>query len=246
MSAIEHDNIDYSHIAKVLLVGDSGTGKSSLFNQMLKREFCEYIPSTIGVDFHSLIVKLDVKKMPDRRKFITADDTVRSAMLERITRELTKKSGIKLQIWDAAGQEKFHRIIQNFYKNASIIIIVFDLFDRSSFDHLPKWLHELGQLNDFTNGLPLIYLIGNKRDLETSYRHKAVTDNEIENFCNKYNIVSYHPLSAKTDASDIQDFVKLISHDLFYHVESIKQMKNFELKVDNTNLERNAICCNLL
>tara|TARA_B110000285_G_C14678214_1_gene403483 strand:+ start:145 stop:459 length:315 start_codon:yes stop_codon:yes gene_type:complete len=50
---------------------------------------------------------------------------------------------IKLQIWDTAGQERYRTITNAYYKGADGIVLVFDLFDRSSFTNLDNWLKEV-------------------------------------------------------------------------------------------------------
>ena len=50
---------------------------------------------------------------------------------------------IKLQIWDTAGQERYRTITNAYYKGADGIILVFDLFDRTSFVNLDNWLKEV-------------------------------------------------------------------------------------------------------
>jgi Ras-related protein Rab-1A len=43
---------------------------------------------------------------------------------------------IKLNIWDTAGQDRFKTITQAYYKGANGIVVVFDITDRVSFDHV--------------------------------------------------------------------------------------------------------------
>ena len=59
----------------------------------------------------------------------------------RSLRHNSKK--IKLQIWDTAGQERYRTITNAYYKGADGIVLVFDLFDRSSFKNLDNWLKEV-------------------------------------------------------------------------------------------------------
>jgi Ras-related protein Rab-1A len=46
---------------------------------------------------------------------------------------------IKLNIWDTAGQDRFKTITQAYYKGANGIVVVFDITDRTSFDHVQNW-----------------------------------------------------------------------------------------------------------
>ena len=44
-------NTDYEYLIKVLIVGDSGVGKSSLLSRFVDNAFSDYNMPTIGVDF---------------------------------------------------------------------------------------------------------------------------------------------------------------------------------------------------
>ncbi|KAI1789880.1 ras-domain-containing protein [Ganoderma leucocontextum] len=99
---------------KLLLIGNSSVGKSSL---LLRFSDEQWLPedessATIGVDFR--VHKMDVKG---------------------------KK--VKLSIWDTAGQERFRTITSSYYRGAQGIILVYDVANRESFDALPKWFAEL-------------------------------------------------------------------------------------------------------
>ena len=50
---------------------------------------------------------------------------------------------IKLQIWDTAGHEKFRTITTSYYKSAHAIIILYDITEQSSFDHVKTWMVEI-------------------------------------------------------------------------------------------------------
>ncbi|KAJ7577959.1 ras-domain-containing protein [Mycena floridula] len=99
---------------KLLLIGNSSVGKSSL---LLRFSDEQWLPedessATIGVDFR--VHKMDVKG---------------------------KK--VKLSIWDTAGQERFRTITSSYYRGAQGIILVYDVSSRESFDALPRWFSEL-------------------------------------------------------------------------------------------------------
>ena len=79
---------------------------------------------------------------------------------------------VKLQIWDTGGQERFSYIRPLYYKGAMSCIYVFDITNRSSYDHLNKWYKEV---SDYCGGIPAL-LVANKCDLPD----KAVTVNEAQ------------------------------------------------------------------
>ncbi|EQC35691.1 hypothetical protein, variant [Saprolegnia diclina VS20] len=92
------------HKIKLLLLGDSGVGKTSLMRVFSGDEFSESMLATAGVDF-----KLRQLRLEDEHD-------------------------VALQIWDTAGQERFHRITSTYYKGANGIILVYDVSDKRGFD----------------------------------------------------------------------------------------------------------------
>ena len=68
---------------------------------------------------------------------------------------------IKLQIWDTCGQEAYRSLIKNFYRNASLAIIVYSVEDSQSFFDIDIWLK---QIKTYGTSSCKIFLIGNKID----------------------------------------------------------------------------------
>lgn len=116
---------------KVVLLGDSGVGKSSLVLRFVTNNFKPYSESTIGASFMSKMITVNSKP-------------------------------IKFQIWDTAGQEKYHSLAPMYYRGAAAAIVVYDITRASSFQTLRNWVEELR-----TKGPKdmAIALAGNKADL---------------------------------------------------------------------------------
>jgi len=108
---------------------------------------------------------------------------------------------IKLQIWDTAGQESFRSITRSYYRDAAGALLVYDITQRESFNHLTRWLEEAR-----ANGNPnmTIMLIGNKSDLE---HRRAVSTKEGEAFAEENGLI-FMETSAKTAANVEQAFIK--------------------------------------
>ncbi len=96
----------------------------------------------------------------------------------------------KLQVWDTGGQERFSFVRPLYYKGAMGALLVFDVSNRESFDHLTNWMEEL---ESNTNPVPYV-LVGNKIDLP----NRAVSAQEAWQFCQNFNIQYYYETSAKT------------------------------------------------
>merc|ERR1711977_10240 len=122
-------------ICKLLMIGDSGVGKSSILLRFVDDRFDEAsMDPTIGVDF-----KVKMYNVPgeDRK--------------------------LKLTIWDTAGQERFRTLTSAYYRGAHGIILVYDVGSRESFEALQHtWLKEVSLYCTYPDAVKL--LIGNKID----------------------------------------------------------------------------------
>jgi Ras-related protein Rab-14 len=83
---------------------------------------------------------------------------------------------IRLQIWDTAGQERFRSVTKSYYRGAAGAILVYDITQRDTFDNIPRWLDDVRHA---TAPHTVIYLVGNKSDLEAS---RQVTLEEAQKF----------------------------------------------------------------
>ncbi len=109
---------------------------------------------------------------------------------------------IKLNIWDTAGQDRFKTITQAYYKGAHGIVVVFDITDRTSFEHVSNWFSEIKK--NAGEGVVKI-LVGNKADLSES---RAVQVSEAEELAKSLG-VHYLETSAKTGENVDQVFTNL-------------------------------------
>jgi len=122
---------------KVVMLGDSGVGKTSLVARLTNpdRPINHDISATMGIEF----------------------DT---QMLD------TPQGKVKAQIWDTAGQERFARVLlPTYFRKAKGVILVYDITNAKSFESLSeRWM---AQLNDHAASDELAkLLVGNKSDLE--------------------------------------------------------------------------------
>ena len=117
---------------KIIIIGDSGVGKSSLLKRAVQNRFDESYQATIGFEFLLMHYKINELKF-------------------------------KLQIWDTCGQEMYRSLVQGFYRNTSLAIIVYDVNNPKSFEGLEIWLKDLRQQTE--QEIP-IFIVGNKSDME--------------------------------------------------------------------------------
>lgn len=98
---------------KLVLLGETAVGKSSLVLRFVKGQFQEYQESTIGAAFLTQTVCLD--------------DGTR----------------VKFEIWDTAGQERYHSLAPMYYRGAQAAIVVYDITSQASFLRAKSWVKEL-------------------------------------------------------------------------------------------------------
>lgn len=70
---------------------------------------------------------------------------------------------LKFQIWDTAGQEKYHSLAPMYYRGAAAAIIVYDITRANTFKTLKNWVEELQSKGPKDIA---IAIAGNKADLE--------------------------------------------------------------------------------
>ena len=121
---------------KVTVVGDSGTGKTSLTFCVAGYEYQENRETTIGANF------------------ITDNPNQDSHDQKR-----------KLQFWDTAGQERYASLAPMYYRNADAIVAVYDVTDKGSYFKALSWLKETSGMTSFSpTENAMLVLVGNKID----------------------------------------------------------------------------------
>ena len=68
-----------------------------------------------------------------------------------------------VQVWDTAGQENFRSVTRAYYKASAVAMVVYDITNEESFQHIQNWIKDCRDLAPRTVQL---ILIGNKTDLE--------------------------------------------------------------------------------
>jgi len=199
---------EYDFLLKVVIVGDSGVGKSSLLKQFSNREFTGEYVSTIGVDFEINTLLIDGKI-------------------------------VKLQIWDTAGQERFQHITTSYYRGAHCIVLVYDVTQYDTFEHVHKWYQ---QINENCNPNVNILLVGNKSDLTNS---RQVPYEEAEKVSKNLGI-SLFETSAKNATNVDQSFSHIaqqaINKGIAPMTHQTKNVINLEGKKEISS-QQSSPCC---
>eukprot|EP01121_Diplochlamys_sp_Union-15-3_P002936 TRINITY_DN12770_c0_g1_i1.p1 TRINITY_DN12770_c0_g1~~TRINITY_DN12770_c0_g1_i1.p1 ORF type:complete len:216 (+),score=28.23 TRINITY_DN12770_c0_g1_i1:56-703(+) len=111
---------------------------------------------------------------------------------------------IRLQLWDTAGQERFRIITSTYFRGAVAVVLVFDVSDETSFDHIPRWFQDATKNCENTYNV----LVGNKTDLE-----RKVTYEKALAFATSKGM-RYFETSAKTNSHVDEVFTHICSKAL--------------------------------
>ena len=97
---------------KLVMVGESSVGKSTIVRQFVLGKFEDSSQPTIGAAVFKKTISLE-------------DDTL-----------------TKLEIWDTAGQERFQFLMPMYYRGAKAVMIVYDITDKYTFERSKMWAKE--------------------------------------------------------------------------------------------------------
>ena len=154
----DSDNIT----CKVVLVGDSGVGKTCLIQRYVNDKYSDDTESTSASTYTYKIVEYK-----DYNKSVSLD------------------------IWDTAGQELYRALAKNFYLNASIGILVYDVRRRSTFESIKDYWYD--QLKESGEENIVLGIAGNKCDL---FHDEEVTEEEAKKYADSIGAV-FHLTSCK-------------------------------------------------
>ena len=152
---------DEDEAIKIVLVGNSGVGKTCISQRYMNDTFTQQEGSTVGASYFQKILDLDGKT-------------------------------VRLDIWDTAGQEKYRAMGKMFYKEAYIVLFIYDITDEESFQDLKNvWYDELKKAGEKH---VVLAVVGNKSDM---FLKEAVKEDEARRWANEIGAI-YGLVSAKT------------------------------------------------
>ena len=179
---------------KVIILGETGVGKTSIINRFINDEFNpDNDIETLGSTFF--------------RKSIKRQNTV-----------------YKLQIWDSIGQEKYHSITRLFIKGSNIVLLVYSIDSRESFEELNHWLNTLKDILD--KNKYILGIVASKSDL---VNEEIVSQNEGEEFAKKAGGI-FRAVSSKENNKSVNLLFDIVIDEL--------SKINFEYRSDSYVLEK--------
>ena len=165
----DNDDGVNEYLYKVLVVGDIGTGKTSIIKRYVHNIFSMHYKSTIGVDFALKVINWD------------------------------ENSVVRLQLWDIAGQERFGNMTRVYYKEAVGAMVVFDVTRVSTFEAVQKWKNDIDAkvlLPPDNRPIPVV-LLANKCDL--AKEGICQDKRQMDKFCEDNGFIGWFETSAKDD-----------------------------------------------
>ena len=99
---------------KVVLLGESGVGKTSIISRFIDDVFEERLETTTGASYAG-----------------------KNMVFKNYHNQV-----VNFEIWDTAGQEKYRALTQIFYKDASIAILVYDITNEETFEEIKNYWYD--------------------------------------------------------------------------------------------------------
>ena len=182
---------------KVVLLGESGVGKTNLIRVSMGKPFDKNENSTISSSYYENDI-------------------------------LVKDKKYLYCLWDTAGQEVYRSLNKIFIKESKIIIIVFAINSKESFEQIDFWLNYTKDILGSDNYI--IGLVGNKSDL---YEEQSVSDQKIQKKAKELQI-KYKITSAATDSVGFKEFLdELLSEYINkYSPQEIDKPSSFKISED--------------
>ena len=182
---------------KVVLLGESGVGKTNLIRVSMGKPFDKNENSTISSSYYEndIVVK--------DKKYLYC-------------------------LWDTAGQEVYRSLNKIFIKESKIIIIVFAINSKESFEQIDFWLNYTKDILGSDNYI--FGLVGNKSDL---YEEQSISDQEIKQKADELQI-KYKITSAATDSIGFKEFLDELLAEYInkYSPQEIDKPKSFKISED--------------
>ena len=158
---------------KFILIGNSGVGKTCIFQKLLTGKFLENNFATIGVVNKKIKLKLDIEDSNNSK---------------------TEKE-FEINLVDTAGQEIYRAMTYNYYRGSDGIILMYDITNKDSFYKVEQWVNSIREAIDNNHGQKYsIILVGNKLDLSDE---RQVNREEAIDASKKYNMFWGEEISTK-------------------------------------------------
>ena len=163
--------VELTHAVKLVLLGDSGVGKTSIALRFVHNSYHPFVEATIGATYLS-------------RNLVVPPPS------EGGTPSGPRKA-VERKIWDTAGQERYQSLTPLYFRGAGAALLVYDVTKLHSYQTLQRWVRELKHTGPEN---VLLTIVGNKSDLN---QERTVLREDAEAYAESIGAV-YMEASAKT------------------------------------------------
>ena len=183
---MSYDGKEVIYSFKIVICGASSVGKTCLFNRYCFNSFDFDTSPTIGINFHSVHLRINFKENPDE----------------------IKENYIVNSIFDFGGQERFIPLLPRFIEGANGALLVFDLVNTFTFNQLDFWYDNLIK-NTVNSDIPII-LVGSKGDLlEKTPKSGIIPEELIYDYVEDRQIDGFFRTSALENYNVLEVFKEL-------------------------------------
>ena len=193
---------------KVIFLGDTNVGKTSLIRISTGRKIDSGMKPTVTASFTS-------------KRF-----------------SYNKKDYV-FNLWDTIGQEKYRALVRIFFKNAIILVLVYDITNKNSFNTLNYWHEQIK--NELINDSYILAVVGNKKDL---YQNEEISEEEAQKFADGIN-AKFTISSAKEEPLVFIEFLEELFIDYIKKIYNKKPNlpRNLSLKKKDIIKKNKKKCC---
>ena len=128
---------------------------------------------------------------------------------------------LQLKIWDMSGDAKFNSLADQFLLNSSLVIVIYDITNIESFQHIDSWLQEIKENSPSSE----VILVGNKTDLQNE---RQVQIEEIKNKYKNSQISKFIECSAKIK-DNIEEIFLEAANILYKKFIDKKNLRNTQI-----------------
>ena len=192
-------------IIKIILLGESGVGKTNLIQVALDQPFQKEKISTLISSYYESEIIIQNKKYV-------------------------------YTLWDTAGQEVYRSLNKSFIKDSKIVILVFAINNRKSFEEIDYWINSVKE--SLEENKYIMALVANKSDL---FDEQEIPDEEIMKKGKELNIKT-KITSAAEDSVGFKMFLEELLKDFVKSGIPFEKKKTFNLEwenVEKTDEEKN-------
>ena len=214
---ISSTDIEY----KIILLGDSDSGKQIFLKKITNNTYKEKNVSTIGIDRRTFKVKCD---------------------LEENDGKISTKT-VEISLIDTAGQERYKALTKTYFKVNDASIIFYDITSKKSLNDIQYWIESINNYSKIYNNDYPVFLLGSKLHLvESGEKEREVKEDEAIELCEENKIEwggEYKDIDSTEQLQNkIIEFVKII-----YKKIGVKKVKDAKIKLSLAKFKKKKDSC---